>query len=484
MKQGVEVGLAHVVLRHAKGMEQLYVGELLLYDSQPLFAPTTISLRGSYKPINATTASFEAMGILPALAQFLRSPHLLSGRALPAARAAAASIAAYQAAPPLQRPRAADVALEMLRDMAAEQRCVYVVTGTLTRELPPVGEAPQRGSDLALAAAVAALGDGCPAQMALAATTAAVQQHHERGARMAAGHAALAAVDFATWAALSAQAGDLSRHARATVSGLLGGDCFFGLRLVGAALELADGRGVTAALFRACSLAWGLRAILFFLVLGRVVDSPGPAAGGRWVPPPRVSFCLAFCGLGVAVGPSLLPSWVVAAAAAVSSAAFVPQIVASAAAGSRYPMPPAAVVVLAATRVAAIALPTPSVRLPPTDSLPAAGAAAAAVLAVQAALAWAQWRGGGAAILPRRLRPERFDYHAPFAADPARHPQWDEEARGVACAICHAAVGAEDAAARARMVTPCGHAYHTMCLARWMALAAHCPLCRAPLPPP
>jgi hypothetical protein len=74
---------------------------------------------------------------------------------------------------------------------------------------------------------------------------------------------------------------------------------------------------------------------------------------------------------------------------------------------------------------------------------------------------------GPSFFLPSSLRQPHFDYGGGFEP-------------GVVCSICMTPIE-EDAQT---MVTPCGHAFHSECLLRWMQEDMVCPFCRDVLPEP
>lgn len=122
---------------------------------------------------------------------------------------------------------------------------------------------------------------------------------------------------------------------------------------------------------------------------------------------------------------------------------------------------------------------------------------------LQAAALLAQTRFGPRCFIPARFLPAKYDYHRALppqgranptitlsggtvaGAAPAAAPVADIETGegGVECVICMNTVDVTGDA-RARMVTPCHHVFHTGCLTRWMDVKQECPTCRRPLPPP
>ena len=121
---------------------------------------------------------------------------------------------------------------------------------------------------------------------------------------------------------------------------------------------------------------------------------------------------------------------------------------------------------------------------------------------MQAAALLAQTRFGPRCFISARFLPAKYDYHralpkpgpaqgpSPGAGGAASGavampPAGDVETgdAGVECVICMNAVDVAGDA-RARMVTPCHHVFHSGCLTRWMDVKQECPTCRRPLPPP
>jgi hypothetical protein len=81
-------------------------------------------------------------------------------------------------------------------------------------------------------------------------------------------------------------------------------------------------------------------------------------------------------------------------------------------------------------------------------------------------------------FVPRRFRPDKYDYYRRIPLQPA--------AETLDCAICMTAVAGPEAAGAAaaglRVVTPCDHVFHRDCLAQWMDIKMECPVCRRNLP--
>ena len=120
----------------------------------------------------------------------------------------------------------------------------------------------------------------------------------------------------------------------------------------------------------------------------------------------------------------------------------------------------------------------------------------------QAAALLAQTRFGPRCFIAARFLPAKYDYHRALPKPaPAQGPTLGPGAAaggavatasggdvetgdaGVECVICMNAVDVAGDA-RARMVTPCHHVFHSSCLTRWMDVKQECPTCRRPLPPP
>ncbi|KAK9832712.1 hypothetical protein WJX81_003010 [Elliptochloris bilobata] len=185
---------------------------------------------------------------------------------------------------------------------------------------------------------------------------------------------------------------------------------------------------------------------------------------------------------------------------------WLPQIAACARHDARQPLTPAYVLGMSASRLALplylYGCPHNLLRVPPSR-----GFCIALVLYVgaQAAALLAQTRFGPRCFIPARFLPAKYDYHRaltpqrfmrpgpalPLAGGAAAGaavtaaPAGDVETgdAGVECVICMNTVDVTGDA-RARMVTPCHHVFHSGCLTRWMDVKQECPTCRRPLPPP
>jgi len=72
-------------------------------------------------------------------------------------------------------------------------------------------------------------------------------------------------------------------------------------------------------------------------------------------------------------------------------------------------------------------------------------------------------------FVPRICLPKSYNYHRKVDLDP------DAE-----CVICMAPLDLEDAS---RVVTPCNHSFHKVCLNEWIDVKMECPTCRFSIPP-
>ena len=86
---------------------------------------------------------------------------------------------------------------------------------------------------------------------------------------------------------------------------------------------------------------------------------------------------------------------------------------------------------------------------------------------IQAIIVLLQNKFGGAFFLPKKYRPQTYNYFA-YHVPP-----------GTECSICMTPIEEGDET----MTTPCHHSFHRQCLERWMAERMICPLDRSPLPP-
>ncbi len=87
----------------------------------------------------------------------------------------------------------------------------------------------------------------------------------------------------------------------------------------------------------------------------------------------------------------------------------------------------------------------------------------------------AQHYRGPRFFVPRRFRPDKYDYYRRVPMHPTDAPD---------CAICMMPVAGPDATgpAAARVMTPCDHVFHRECLRQWMDIKMECPVCRRPIP--
>lgn len=87
-------------------------------------------------------------------------------------------------------------------------------------------------------------------------------------------------------------------------------------------------------------------------------------------------------------------------------------------------------------------------------------------------------------FIPKQFLPPKYDYFRKgelVKGDVDTPKDIETGDAGVECVICMNPVDVEDA--RARMLTPCNHVFHTACLQRWMLVKMECPTCRTILPP-
>jgi len=77
-------------------------------------------------------------------------------------------------------------------------------------------------------------------------------------------------------------------------------------------------------------------------------------------------------------------------------------------------------------------------------------------------------------FIPRRFRPDKYDYYR-------RVPMVATSIEGEDCAICMMPVGGSSDSSP-RVVTPCDHVFHQDCLKRWMDIKMECPVCRRAVP--
>jgi hypothetical protein len=168
---------------------------------------------------------------------------------------------------------------------------------------------------------------------------------------------------------------------------------------------------------------------------------------------------------------------------------WIPQIVTCAVQDARQPLRPAYIAGMTLTRLALplylYGCPNNLLRIPPS---PALCITLSIWMALQVAVLLLQTHFGPRCFIPKRFLPAKYDYFrvAPAtgstATDPAAPHDVETGDGGVECVICMNHVEVERP--KARMVTPCGHFFHSHCLQRWMDVKMECPTCRRALPPP
>lgn len=118
-------------------------------------------------------------------------------------------------------------------------------------------------------------------------------------------------------------------------------------------------------------------------------------------------------------------------------------------------------------------------------------------LLAQALILLSQHKFGPRWFIPKQFLPEKYDYFRTVSVDEdgvvdleametADAAQPLIEGRGAVdirreCCICMESVGLNS---RERMITPCNHFFHAVCLERWLEVRLECALCRSPVPPP
>lgn len=127
--------------------------------------------------------------------------------------------------------------------------------------------------------------------------------------------------------------------------------------------------------------------------------------------------------------------------------------------------------------------------------LPKTVAALVGWLSIQSLILLSQYRFGPRWFIPKALLPEKYDYYRPITLDDdddsddleAQNKDAGEGDALVAheprreCCICMECVLVHSPE---RMVTPCGHYFHSECLLKWLDVRLECALCRRPVPPP
>ena len=94
-------------------------------------------------------------------------------------------------------------------------------------------------------------------------------------------------------------------------------------------------------------------------------------------------------------------------------------------------------------------------------------------VALQVAVLLLQHYKGPRCCIPRRFRPDKYDYY--------RRVPMVATGEGEDCAICMMPVGGSSDSSP-RVVTPCDHVFHQDCLKRWMDIKMECPVCRRTVP--
>ncbi|KAK8866700.1 hypothetical protein M9Y10_009667 [Tritrichomonas musculus] len=79
-----------------------------------------------------------------------------------------------------------------------------------------------------------------------------------------------------------------------------------------------------------------------------------------------------------------------------------------------------------------------------------------------------QQRFGPYFFIPKLFSPKTYNYRALKPRE------------GEVCLICQDTINPDE---EQTAITPCGHAFHLQCLARWMEEKQQCPICRNPIPP-
>ena len=174
---------------------------------------------------------------------------------------------------------------------------------------------------------------------------------------------------------------------------------------------------------------------------------------------------------------------------------WVPQIVLNIAEDHRRPLLPMYIVGTSVTRLA-IPLyfwgcPNNFLHIHP---LPKTVAALVGWLFVQSLILLSQYRFGPRWFIPKALLPEKYDYFRPITLDEEEENDLEAQNKDAGegdalvaneprreCCICMECVLVHSPD---RMVTPCGHYFHSECLLKWLDVRLECALCRRPVPPP
>jgi hypothetical protein len=111
---------------------------------------------------------------------------------------------------------------------------------------------------------------------------------------------------------------------------------------------------------------------------------------------------------------------------------------------------------------------------------PPGGAGVAVTVAIlqiiQASLLLTQKKFGPRWFVPWMCLPHVYNYYRKIDLV-------DEEFGVPECVVCMSEIELKPVDKKSTVITPCGHLFHTQCLAEWMNLRQECPLCRRELPP-
>lgn len=108
-------------------------------------------------------------------------------------------------------------------------------------------------------------------------------------------------------------------------------------------------------------------------------------------------------------------------------------------------------------------------------------------ISLQVSVLLVQYYYGPHCFMPKRFLPHKHDYFRSLENEEIeevlrRNGDMEMGSAGMTeCVICMNPV--EIGRSMARMVTPCGHFFHSQCLQRWMDVKMECPTCRQILPP-
>ncbi|CDF32392.1 unnamed protein product [Chondrus crispus] len=184
---------------------------------------------------------------------------------------------------------------------------------------------------------------------------------------------------------------------------------------------------------------------------------------------------------------------------------WVPQIILNVVEDHRRPLLP---IYIIATSVTRLAIPLYFWGCPQNflhiQPQPSSVMALVAWLAIQVIILLSQYKFGPRWFIPKAFLPEKYDYYRPLPMGDegleddieAQEGTREEDEEGSdkrplvggmsnepkrECCICMESVGVH---ARDRMVTPCNHFFHAICLERWLEVRLECALCRTAVPPP